>query len=126
MYSLNSTTGKLEYKLENINTRDVWSGMREMTSFRRKAGGAAQVNEQLATEFNHFFSRFHFSSPKAPHHARSGHQLSPSPVCIGGTDVDLVKSYKYLGVVLDNKLECSTNYLSNSGVKYSETTDGRF
>ena len=32
-----------------------------------------------------------------------------SPVCIGGTDVDIVESYKYLGVVLDNKLKWSTN-----------------
>ena len=29
----------------------------------------------------------------------------PSPVCTGETDVDLVDTYKYLGVVLDNKLE---------------------
>jgi len=33
----------------------------------------------------------------------------PSPVCISGTDVDLVASYKYLGVTLDNKLDWSTN-----------------
>lgn len=66
-------------------------------------------------------------APPQPHtNPCSRHQLSPSPVCIGGTDVDLVESYKYLGVVLDDKLEYSTNYLSNSGVKYSETTDGRF
>ena len=31
------------------------------------------------------------------------------PVCFGGTDVEIVQSYKYLGVVLDNKLEWSTN-----------------
>ena len=28
-----------------------------------------------------------------------------SSVCIGGTDVDLVDTYKYLGMVLDNKQE---------------------
>lgn len=33
----------------------------------------------------------------------------PSPVCIGGINVEIVKSYKYLGVELDNKLEWSTN-----------------
>ena len=32
-----------------------------------------------------------------------------SLVCIGGTDFDIVDSYKYLGVVLDNKLEWTTN-----------------
>ena len=30
------------------------------------------------------------------------------PVCIGGTDIGIVDSYKYLGVVLDNKLEWTT------------------
>ena len=33
----------------------------------------------------------------------------PSPVCIGGTDVDMVDTYKCLSVVLDNKLEWTTN-----------------
>lgn len=33
----------------------------------------------------------------------------PSPVCIGKADADIVDSYKYLGVVLDNKLEWSEN-----------------
>ena len=33
----------------------------------------------------------------------------PSPVCIGGTDVEVVPAYKYLGVTLDNKLDWSTN-----------------
>lgn len=32
-----------------------------------------------------------------------------SPVCIGGTDVEVVSAYKYLGVTLDNKLDWSTN-----------------
>ena len=32
----------------------------------------------------------------------------PIPVCIGGTDIDMVDTYKYLGVVLDNKLEWTT------------------
>ncbi|KAK0133617.1 hypothetical protein N1851_030848 [Merluccius polli] len=33
----------------------------------------------------------------------------PSPVCIGGTDVEMVPAYRYLGVTLDNKLDWSTN-----------------
>ncbi len=33
----------------------------------------------------------------------------PSPVCIGGSDVEIVKSYKYLDVQLDDKLEWTTN-----------------
>ena len=36
-------------------------------------------------------------------------QASPSPVCIGGTDVDIVDTYKYLGVVLDSILDWTTN-----------------
>ncbi|TWW68203.1 hypothetical protein D4764_19G0000010, partial [Takifugu flavidus] len=33
----------------------------------------------------------------------------PSPVCISGKEVELVPSYRFLGVQLDNKLEWSTN-----------------
>ena len=33
----------------------------------------------------------------------------PSPVSIGGTDVDMVDKYKYLGVTLDNKLDWYDN-----------------
>ncbi|TWW78779.1 hypothetical protein D4764_11G0009000 [Takifugu flavidus] len=33
----------------------------------------------------------------------------PSPVCISGKDVEIVSSYRFLGVHLDNKLEWSTN-----------------
>ena len=33
----------------------------------------------------------------------------PSPVCISGTKVDVVDTYKYLGVTLDNKLDWSAN-----------------
>ncbi|TWW52968.1 hypothetical protein D4764_0216870 [Takifugu flavidus] len=33
----------------------------------------------------------------------------PSPVCISGKDVEIVSSYRSLGVQLDNKLEWSTN-----------------
>lgn len=33
----------------------------------------------------------------------------PSPVHIGGTDVEIVTTYKYLSVQLDSKLEWSTN-----------------
>ncbi|TWW81352.1 hypothetical protein D4764_01G0011670 [Takifugu flavidus] len=40
-----------------------------------------------------------FSKSKSP----------PSPVCISGKDVELVPSYRFLGVQLDNKLEWSTN-----------------
>lgn len=39
----------------------------------------------------------------------SRNKTPPSPVCIGGINVEIVKSYKYLGVELDNKLEWSTN-----------------
>ena len=34
---------------------------------------------------------------------------TPPPVCIGGTDIDIVDYYKYLGVVLDDKLEWTAN-----------------
>ncbi|TWW67331.1 hypothetical protein D4764_02G0003720 [Takifugu flavidus] len=40
-----------------------------------------------------------FSKSKSP----------PSPVCISGKEVEIVPSYRFLGVQLDNKLEWSTN-----------------
>jgi len=33
----------------------------------------------------------------------------PSPVCMGGMDVEMLPAYRYLGVTLDNKLDWSTN-----------------
>ncbi|XP_078802203.1 uncharacterized protein LOC144991899 [Oryzias latipes] len=39
----------------------------------------------------------------------SRRKSSPPPVCIGGTDVEVVSSYKFLGVHLDDKLDWSTN-----------------
>ena len=36
-------------------------------------------------------------------------QTPPSPVYISGADIDIVDFYRYLGVVLDNKLEWTTN-----------------
>ena len=33
----------------------------------------------------------------------------PSPVCTGGTNTDIVDSYRYLGVALDYKQEWTTN-----------------
>ena len=41
---------KLESKLENNNTRGVWRGMREITSFQRKGGRTAKGNKQRANE----------------------------------------------------------------------------
>ena len=94
---------KLEFKLENNNTRDVWRGMREITGFQRRGGGTAEGNVQRANEFNLFFNRFDSSSPSSPPAAaplsnqfgtqpphnptapqphtipRSEHQLSPPP-----------------------------------------------
>lgn len=40
-----------------------------------------------------------FSKSKSP----------PSPVCINGKDVEIVTTYRFLGVQLDSKLEWSTN-----------------
>ena len=34
----------------------------------------------------------------------------PSPVCIGGTDIDIVDSYKYLDVVLNNTTNTEPGY----------------
>ena len=73
---------KLESKLENNNTRDVWRGMSEITGFQRKGGGTAEGNEQRANEFNLFFNRFNSNSPSSPLAAppsNSGHNPPTTP-----------------------------------------------
>ena len=46
---------KLQYQLENQNTRDVWSGMREITGFQRKGGGRAEGNGTPSKRVQHVF-----------------------------------------------------------------------
>ncbi|XP_036949323.1 CMP-N-acetylneuraminate-beta-galactosamide-alpha-2,3-sialyltransferase 1-like [Acanthopagrus latus] len=132
---------KLEDELENNNTRDIWVGRREITNLQRKGGGTAYGNEQQANEFNQFLNRFDSSSPTL---ISSGHHLQlnvaktkemvmdfrrnkplHSPVCISGTDVDSVDSYKYLGGMLDDKLEQTPNMeaVYNRGLKYAPPQD---
>ena len=70
---------KLESKLENNDTRDVWRGMREITGFQRKGGGTAEGNEQRTNEFNLFFNRFNSSSPSSPPAAPPSNHLWTQP-----------------------------------------------
>ncbi|TWW62608.1 hypothetical protein D4764_04G0012550 [Takifugu flavidus] len=107
---------KLEERLERNQTRDVWSGMRRITGFQKKGIRSADGNVDQANELNQFFNRWSrenllqlnvtktkemvvdFRKSKSP----------PSPVCISGKDVEIVPSYRFLGVQLD-KLEWSIN-----------------
>lgn len=44
----------MEEKLQSSKARDVWSGMREITGFKKR-GGAVEGNVQQANELNQFF-----------------------------------------------------------------------
>ncbi|KAK0132217.1 hypothetical protein N1851_032981 [Merluccius polli] len=68
---------KLEHKLENNNTRDVWSRMREITGFQRRGGGAAVGNERRANELNMFFNRFSSNPPTCSRHLSAPPSLPP-------------------------------------------------
>ncbi|TWW80175.1 hypothetical protein D4764_10G0012050 [Takifugu flavidus] len=48
---------KLEERLERNQTRDVWSGMRTITGFRKKGICSADGNVDQANELNQFFNR---------------------------------------------------------------------
>ncbi|XP_078811874.1 uncharacterized protein LOC144996348 [Oryzias latipes] len=47
----------LEMKLQNKNTREVWSGMRTITGFKER-GWTVPGDVAKADEFNHFYNRF--------------------------------------------------------------------
>ncbi|XP_041827603.1 uncharacterized protein LOC121631042 [Melanotaenia boesemani] len=73
---------KLEHKLGDNNIRDVWRGMREITGFQRRGGGAAEWDRQRANELNMFFNRFNSnpSSTGSPSSAsQSQYNNSPPP-----------------------------------------------
>ncbi|XP_059201627.1 uncharacterized protein LOC131981368 [Centropristis striata] len=74
---------KLEHKLEDNNTRDVWSGMREITGFQRRGGGAAvEGNVERANELNLFFNRFNSNhpTPGSPSTDSLNNNLPPPPI----------------------------------------------
>lgn len=49
---------KLEWKLHQNNTREVWSGMRTITSYRPNSSGGVDGSVERANELNQFFNRF--------------------------------------------------------------------
>ncbi|KAI4874712.1 hypothetical protein NFI96_009725 [Prochilodus magdalenae] len=55
---------KLETKLENNNTRDVWRGLKDITGFNLSSSGAiTDGSYERANELNQFFLRFDNDSP---------------------------------------------------------------
>ncbi|KAI4893335.1 hypothetical protein NFI96_005520 [Prochilodus magdalenae] len=55
---------KLETKLENNNTHDVWRGLKDITGFNLSSSGAiTDGNYERANELNQFFLRFDNDSP---------------------------------------------------------------
>ena len=54
---------KLENKLQQNNTRDVWSGMRNITGFQKTGGMGLEGCVDRANELNLFFNRFDTAAP---------------------------------------------------------------
>ncbi|KAI4900458.1 hypothetical protein NFI96_007344 [Prochilodus magdalenae] len=58
---------KLETKLENNNTRDVWRGLKDITGFNLSSSGAVTDGSyERVSELNQFFLRFDNDSPTTP------------------------------------------------------------
>ncbi|CAJ1081508.1 uncharacterized protein LOC121656906 [Xyrichtys novacula] len=68
---------KLEQRLADNNTRDVWRGMREITGFQRRGAGAAEGDERRANDLNMFFNRFN-STPGGPPTASTNNSSPPT------------------------------------------------
>ncbi|KAI4898658.1 hypothetical protein NFI96_029389 [Prochilodus magdalenae] len=67
---------KLETKLENNNTRDVWRGLKDITGFNLSSSGAiTDGSYERVNELNQFFLRFDNDSP-LPHCPLVGLQSS--------------------------------------------------
>lgn len=87
---------KLEKWLEDNNAGDVWRGLQNIAGHGKGVESTqTSGNEDWADEFNLFFNR----SPTS-HLAL---------VNIQGLDIKVVESYKFLGVHLNNKLDCADN-----------------
>ena len=59
---------KLEKKLQENNTRDVWSGMKTITGFQKTGSVGLEGGVARANEFNLFFNRFDTVAPAPPPH----------------------------------------------------------
>ncbi|KAI4888527.1 hypothetical protein NFI96_008530 [Prochilodus magdalenae] len=57
---------KLEWKLQQNNMKEVWSGMRTITGFRSSNNGGVEGSVDRANELNLFFNRFDTASSDLP------------------------------------------------------------
>ncbi|KAI4873724.1 hypothetical protein NFI96_000464 [Prochilodus magdalenae] len=57
---------KLEWKLQQNNMREVWSGMSTITGFRSSNNGGVEGSVDRANELNLFFNRFDTASSDLP------------------------------------------------------------
>ncbi|KAL7891094.1 hypothetical protein AOLI_G00005700, partial [Acnodon oligacanthus] len=57
---------KLEWKLQQNNMREVWNGMRTITSFRSSNNRGVESSVDGANKLNLFFNRFNTAGPVFP------------------------------------------------------------
>ncbi len=57
---------KLEWKLQQNNTREVWRGMRTITGLRPAGNRGVEGSVEWANELNLFFNRFDTTVPRPP------------------------------------------------------------
>ncbi|KAK0139729.1 hypothetical protein N1851_023362 [Merluccius polli] len=75
---------KLEWKLQQNNMREVWSGMRTITGFRPTSNRGVGGSVDGANEINLFFNRFDSVTPAHPPMGSSPAclQLAPTPLSL--------------------------------------------
>ncbi|KAI2649597.1 RNA-directed DNA polymerase from mobile element jockey [Labeo rohita] len=80
---------KLEWKLQQNNMREVWSGMRTITGYKSSGSGGVNGGVEQANELNQFFNRFDIVTPIHPANDSSAAERqrpAASPVLSSPTD----------------------------------------
>ncbi|KAI4894740.1 hypothetical protein NFI96_006104 [Prochilodus magdalenae] len=73
---------KLEWKLQQNNMREVWSGMRTITGFRSSNNRGVEGSVDRANELNLFFNRFDTASSDLPlPDSSAAWPQQPNPLC---------------------------------------------
>ncbi|KAL0187591.1 hypothetical protein M9458_014690, partial [Cirrhinus mrigala] len=94
---------KLEWKLQQNNLREVWSGMRSITGYKSSSSGGVNGGVERANELNQFFNRFDTVTPIHPSNDSSAaeRQLPAASPALSSPTVHLngpVRTSHHLGI----------------------------
>ncbi|KAL0151264.1 hypothetical protein M9458_053455 [Cirrhinus mrigala] len=95
---------KLEWKLQQNNMRELWSGMRTITGYKLSSSGGINGSVERANELNHFFNRFDTVTPIHPSNDSSAaeRQLPAASPALSSPTVHLdgpARTSHHLGII---------------------------